>query len=365
MARPIYVPALGVRRNTVAAYRALPDRARARIMPLWTVVPRVGERTRGEWPQRDPDPDPAALDGWLTERVDALVEAMAGRAGWIDPRHVEAHGEASARALWHVATRSRLRLVTGLDRPERLQRHAADLAFLCGRGLGLRVLVDKEPAVPRAGELLALTSRLCVPPSQLDLLLDVGPVVDAERSAKSAVTAVDLLSGLRPWRSVVLVCGGFPLGPDGGDGHPFQQVPRLDRQVYETVRAARATGMREVVYGDYATDHALSADRPRADEVRPRWGLLRYTTAEHHLLARAPLTGPDRTERVRAAAHRLLRHPEFRGAAYSEGENWLHACATGTGPRGSGNLETWIRVGHIQHIAWAVEQGLRPPAGPG
>ncbi|MFI1333535.1 hypothetical protein ACH4U7_26225 [Streptomyces sp. NPDC020845] len=44
------------------------------------------------------------------------------------------------------------------------------------------------------------------------------------------------------------------------------------------------------------------------------------------------------------------------GNALSGGERRLHACAYGDGPDGSGNAETWIRVGHTQHMNFVVHQ---------
>ncbi|GAA2288633.1 hypothetical protein GCM10010431_01780 [Streptomyces kunmingensis] len=333
----------------------MPGRVRSRIAPLWTVVPRVAERPRGVRPDPDPDPDPVALDRWLTPRIEGLIGATEGRPGWIDAGHVEAQMGASAAALWRVTTRSGLRLVTGLERPPRLQRYVADLAFTSGRGLGIRVLLDGRAGEGQAGELSALVARLCLPAAGLDLILDLGPVVDAEESAKSALTALDLLVTLIPWRDIVLLSGGFPRPVEGLGDHSHLHVPRLDRHVYRTVRAARPTA-RHMLYGDYGVEEAQAANRPRADKAGPPWGLMRYTTADTFLVARAPTRGPDRAERVRAVAHGIVHDRAFRGAGHSAGERWLFDCAHGTGSRGTGNPESWIKAGHVQHMVWVVEQ---------
>jgi hypothetical protein len=70
---------------------------------------------------------------------------MGGLPGWVDAAHVECHVGAWASSLWRLTTRSTLRLVTGPERDREHQRHAADLAFMSGRGLGIRVLVDDLP----------------------------------------------------------------------------------------------------------------------------------------------------------------------------------------------------------------------------
>lgn len=80
MVEPSYVPVLPTTRAAQAAFRHLDVRARRRIAPMWTVI--------------------------------------------------------------HLATKSRLRLVTGPERDPQQQRYIADLAFLSGRGPGIRVLLD-------------------------------------------------------------------------------------------------------------------------------------------------------------------------------------------------------------------------------
>jgi hypothetical protein len=361
MAEPIYVPVLPTRRAALKAYEGLDARVRRRIAPLWTVVPRTGlERTRGvpAAPAPDPDGDQAELARWLTPRVDELIEVMGGRPGWVDAAHVEGDVHGAAVSLWRLATRSTLRLVTGPERHPTLQRHTADLAFLGGRGIGIRVLVDTQDE-PRPAELLHLLDRLCLPPSRTDLILDIGAVTDAGEAGKTAITALDLLGELVPWRTVVLTSGAFPRTDDGPAAAVRRVTPRHDWQLHGAVRVARPAFPRRVLYGDYSTEHAFNANIPQSREHGPPWGTMRYTTRDGFLVGRAPTRDTarvDRIDRVRATARWIVRSDGFRGPDHSEGESWLHACAHGHGSNGSGNAETWIRVGHIQHMSFVVNE---------
>ncbi|QIY53839.1 hypothetical protein HEP86_04235 [Streptomyces sp. RPA4-5] len=360
MVEPSYVPVLPTTRAAQAAFRHLDVRARRRIAPLWTVIPRIGpERVRGTRPAPDPDTDPAELRRWLVPRMNSLTEVMADAAGWIDAAHVEALLEGSATALWHLATKSRLRLVTGPERDPQQQRYIADLAFLSGRGLGIRVLLDGPPDEAEATELRSLVERLGQPPDQLDLILDVGLVVDPLASGETALIALDLLAPLIPWRTVVLAAGAFPRTFEDHHTQPFRVLARHDWQLYRSVCAARPGLPRRVTYGDYSVEHASSANIAPAQHRGPGWGLLRYTTPESFLLARAPTRGRDHVVRARATARRIVEGGAFRGdggTGPSAGERWLHSCAYGDGPRGSGNAETWIQAGHNQHMHFAMSQ---------
>ncbi|MGY0058417.1 beta family protein [Streptomyces sp. LZ34] len=212
-----------------------------------------------------------------------------------------------------MATRSRLRLVTGPERDPAHQRYAADLAFLSGRGLGIRVLLDDPPDRPLSTDLLNLIDRLCLPPSRLDLILDAGPVAGSGDIDKRALAALDLLGALVPWRTTVLTSGAFPRTIEHLDAQPTRVIQRHDWQLYRSVRAARPEALNSLVYGDYSVEHAFSANIPSVRRPGPPWGLLRYTAPDGFLVARAPTRGSDRAARVRAMARWIAEADFFRG----------------------------------------------------
>jgi hypothetical protein len=268
----------------------------------------------------------------------------------------------SAVGLWRLATRSGLRLVTGPERDHTVQRCTADLAVLSGRGLGIRLLLDESPDERCSTELLDMVARLCLAPSRTDLILDMGAVTEGDEAAKNAIAALDLLGTLLPWRTVVLVSGAFPRFHDqpgkGRAGKPVECVAqRYDRQLHQGVRKARPAFPRRVVYGDYSVEHTSAANTPPDDDpYGPPWGLLRYTTPDCFLIARAPMRGREHAARVRAAARWMTKSEEFRGADYGAAEGWLRECAEGEGSKGSGNPDKWIKVGHLQHLALVADQ---------
>jgi hypothetical protein len=360
MVEPIYVPVLPVKRSAWDAYAQLGLRARRRIAPLWTLVPRIGpERTRGApaVPIPDPDGEQSALSTWLTPRTDQLIEATDGMTGWVDAANVEGSVHGAASSLWRLMTRSGLRMVTGPERHPTLQRYAADLAHRSRRGIGIRMLVDDQPEDHWSTELLRLMDRLCLSPSTTDLILDMGAVTESAEAGKRGIAALDLLGELVPWRTVVLTSGAFPRVPDTPGAGLSYVAERHDLQLYQAVRAARQTLPRAVVYGDYSVDHAFSANIPQLPPPRPTWGVMRYTTQDGFLIGRVPTRDShrfDRVDRVRAMARRITSSGAFRGEAYGEGERWLSECAQGEGSKGSGNAETWIKVGHIQHMSFVV-----------
>ncbi|MFI5807017.1 hypothetical protein [Streptomyces sp. NPDC051561] len=365
MAGPIYVPVLPTRRYALWAYEQLDPRIRRRVVPLWTVAPRAGpERMRGVRPDVDLDPDQDELARWFRDRTDKLIGTVRGAAGWVDTGHVECAVEAAAIGLWRLATRSRLRLVTSLDRSPTQQRYTADLAFLSGRGLGLRLLVDTPPAETLPEEVHDLIQRLGVPPSQLDLILDLGMVTDAAEASKRGTATLDLLGELARWRTLILTSGSFPRSPRVSDerfpDRSTDTAPRHDVQVHRSVLDDRPDDARRPVFGDYSAEHAHSANipTPPKESRGPDWSILRYTTMDDFLLPRVPTRGADHVARTRAKARRIVESPGFRGRGFSAAESWLYECAYGEGSKGSGSAETWAKVGHIQHMTFAVRRLL-------
>ncbi|MEW2435429.1 hypothetical protein AB0952_14820 [Streptomyces caniferus] len=220
----------------------------------------------------DPDSDREGLHHWLTLRLDHLINVMTGLTGWVDTAHVESLLDASAPSLWRLTTGSSLRLVTGPERDPALQWYAADLAFLGGRGLGIRVLLDDAPDEPLSTRLLTLIDRpVCLP-----------------RDSTSSWTPARPRTAMTPARG---------LSPPSTCSPP-------------SFLGAR------------------SCSRPGPSPELPG-------------------TSTPSPPKCSDASSACL------------GERWLHACAYGDGRDGSGNAETWIRVGHTQHMNFIVQQLAR------
>ncbi|WP_306329442.1 beta family protein [Streptomyces venezuelae] len=353
---PLYVPALPARRSALDAYDLLPARVRAGVTPLWTVPPRVGRvRTMGRRPLHPLDPDRAALADHVAAVLHRVESVRHGRPAWVDAFHVEDEvGPLGAGPRPHLA-RSWLRPVTGVERAVGQQLASAETARLSGSGLGVRVLVADSPDEGLRDELGRLLARIAFARCPVDLLVDLGAVVDEHRPAeKWALRALGLLGPLHPWRTVVLIAGSFPAVYPEGYGAPLAEAHRFDWDLWHMLVDGPDRPVEHLVYGDYGADHTGGADRPvRAGGGSP-WGIVRYTTERTFLLARVPTRGPDHADAVRALVQEIVRAEGFRGAQFSDGERWLLSCATEDGTAGVGHPVVWLRAGHVQHMAQVV-----------
>ncbi|MGW3449854.1 beta family protein [Streptomyces sp. NPDC001076] len=120
--------------------------------------------------------------------------------------------------------------------------------------------------------------------------------------------AIELLGALVPWRTLVLTAGAFPRGMDDIDVQPTRTAVRHDWRLHHLVRTVRPELARRLVSGDYFVEHACSANTAPVRQPGPGWSLLRYTTPDGFLIARAPTRGLDHVSRVRAQARWIVEH---------------------------------------------------------
>ncbi|MFH9727448.1 hypothetical protein ACH4M4_31415 [Streptomyces sp. NPDC017254] len=351
------------RRSALDAYDCLPPRVRGCVTPLWSIPPRVGRiRTMGRRPLHPLDPDPVALAAHLGAVLHGIETVQRGRPAWVDAFHVEDEAWPFATAHREGPARTSLRPVTGVERAAGQQTASAEAARASGSGLGVRVFLTSAPDERLGDEVRLLLDRIAFARCPVDLLLDLGAVLDEHCPAeKRALRALGLLGPLHRWRTVVLLAGSFPPAYPEDYGAPLAEAHRFDWDAWHMLVDGPDRPDVRVVYGDYGADHAGGADRPVVTGGGSPRGVVRYTTERTFLLARVPTRGPDHADAVRALTREIVRAEGFRGAEFSAGERWLVSCAAGTGGEGAGGPEVWLRTGHVQHMAQVVRALRRRP----
>ncbi|MFI1658579.1 hypothetical protein ACH4ZU_27305 [Streptomyces sp. NPDC020472] len=363
MSGPLYVPVLPAKQHACQAYRQLIPAVQAAVVPLWNLPPRQGAH-------------PDALAPGVRDDLRRIRKALRRHPAWVDcPFADEAQQSALAWALSTDADEAQrsapaelfgdtgvspLRPVTGPDRSEAHQNAMLRHARATGSGLGIRLMMpghwDDVP-LHAVRDLIARVD----PAVEADLLLDLGAVpADRTDAAKETRRALDALLPLFPWRTAAVLGGAFPDVTARLLERGSAVVPRSDWRVWTEVRSSRSEFDSILAYGDYGADSTRGIARPPSSgKGGPPWNALRYTTDESYVLVKAPTRGPGRAAAVRAAARDVLALPDFRGPAASTAETWLRDCAHGHGPKGTGNVGAWLRVGHVQHMTHVV-RSLRP-----
>ncbi|MFF5444242.1 beta family protein [Streptomyces sp. NPDC012888] len=341
----LYVPVLPTRPHAVDAYSRLRPEAQNASAPVWNLPPRPGLA-------------PAELAAQVRKDLAAVSRVQRYRPAWLDaPFAGEDETSVLAELMPEASAFALLRPVTGPGRPEAQQAVALATARTAGDGLGVRVQVPGEWDGRTSGEVRHILER-SDPAVRVDLLLDLGAVrADRPDAGKEALRALDSLVPLAPWRTVAVLSGGFPLvTADDLDGG-MCEVPRAEGHVWQEIAAGARAYRGMLSYGDYGIQPAEAIGLPpRSGGGGPSWGLLRYTLDGAFVIGRMLASGHDRDAHNRAIARELLAHPGFRGPAASSGESWLRDCAHGIGRGGTGNFGTWLWVGNVQHMTYAVWQ---------
>lgn len=343
MTGPLYVPVLPTRPHAVDAYSRLRPEVQNGLTPVWNLPPRPGL-------------SPAELAAKVRKDVAAVSKVQRYRPAWLDaPSAGEDEISVLAELMPEASAFALLRPVTGPGRPEAQQAVALATARTTGDGLGIRVRVPGEWDGRIGDDVRHLLERVD-PVVRVDLLLDLGAVrADRPDAGKEALRALDSLVPLVPWRIVAVLSGGFPHVTADVLDSGLCELQRTETHMWQEIAAAGRAYQGLLSCGDYGVQPAEAISLPpRSGGGGPSWGLLRYTLDGAFVVGRVLASGGGRDAHNRAIAREFLEHPGFRGAAASSGESWLRDCAHGIGQGGTGNFGTWLWVGNVQHMSYAV-----------
>jgi hypothetical protein len=342
-----YLPILKARSGAFNALRTVSPTARARIAPLFDVLP--------------PDPkqakDPQA---YLTKKVQGIVGCWApdrpvyldahafpldALIGGMPPVAVVARGLAARgfQAVPVVGTESE----RGREYIAAIRRLAVDL------GTGVCVRVERE----ELGEPMAFAASLSqtldllgVSAHMVDLVLDmdyVGKQSTPEVSS-TAREALQAATSIGDFRNTVLVGGSVP-----------EQLPKRDTGVVRREARIELEAWQQIVslvdlpvpfaFGDFGVINPKYVKPGRPVNVPAR---VRYTTSREHIFLRTGRGGHGDLCR-----QLLAMQDEYAGAAYSAGDQRMDLAAQGLAS--VGNPSIWIAGDLNHHLELVSDQVWR------
>ncbi|MFF8568996.1 hypothetical protein ACF06N_29065 [Streptomyces albidoflavus] len=217
-----------------------------------------------------------------------------------------------------------------------------------GQGACLRVSVagDAAEAVPDERQVRALLTSVRLEPEEIDLLLDAGPVTGSSRNALTAhvLEALKTLPG-RPWRSVCLASGAFPVNLTGFPRSTATRVVREDARLWLDI-AERWSGT-PLDYGDFGVTHPRIPLRSRGTP-HPN---MRYTTGSDWQVFVYPKVKAGNDDFFDLSAD-LVSSPYWpaTGAATSWGDERLEECAVRRRDKAGGATQ-WRAWATSHHLA--------------
>ena len=211
-------------------------------------------------------------------------------------------------------------------------------------------LEDLMTANPDA-QVQALAFSLDTELSNTDLIVDLGaPNFEPYEAFSGAlIVALQKLGDLHVYRNLVLIGTAIPKTfshiAKGSD-----EIPRHDWLFYQTVIANLPAEMRRPNFGDYTIVHPEFAPFDMR-KMKPAAKLV-YTTPRSWAVHKGGAFRDDR-EQMHGLCADLVRREIFRGASYSNGDNYIAKCAVRQ--ESPSNQTKWKEVAINHHITHALD----------
>jgi hypothetical protein len=228
-------------------------------------------------------------------------------------------------------------------------------AFIANRGrhAGVRLFFN-EPGDNTAANINALIAAVGLDIAASHLFFDL-EFIDSDYlpTLNAAFPAiVGLLPNLAQWNTTTLVGAGFPRILDivgGGNA----EIPRTEWEFFNNVRTQFAQQVRRLDFGDYAVTNPQLIENfdPRTMQVSPK---VIYTTDDDWIAYKGRSSKGRGFGATHAMCQALVQRPEFLGANFSAGDQYIADCAANVASQG--NSGTWKRVGTNHHITFVAGQ---------
>jgi Beta protein len=228
----------------------------------------------------------------------------------------------------------------------------------------LRYVVDVDNPTPAPADVarwfISTAARINAAPSEVDAVLDVAFVTDANLAAQAKRNAVILqaIFSANTWRNVVLAAGAFPVNL-AGVPQGTHQIPRTDWALFLTTRLDSVLKGENLVYSDYCISHVTAFEEdPRLLKMSAN---LRYTHWEKWFIIKGKSVKDFGFGQYRDICKVLVLLPIYLKAAFSQGDQNYSDIAADPA-NGPGNATHWRRDATNHHIHVVLHQVASLPA---
>ena len=197
-----------------------------------------------------------------------------------------------------------------------------------------------------------VSSATSLRPTEVDLLIDFGPVHGVNQTVRAAQTALDMLQWANisePWRSVTVAAGAFTFSISNLSPNVATPIHRYDAELFDRIMAGRPPVSPD--YGDYGIVHP----RMVASGGNAPWPNLKYTSRSQWQVYREQKSRPpyalfyDICDKVVASGH----WPVV-GEKYSAGDAQIYRRKLRQD--GTGTATHWLRWGSSHHCAHVIDR---------
>lgn len=245
---------------------------------------------------------------------------------------------------------------TGLDRDDDYNLEVKKISQVEGRGVCIRILKeDMDFIEDLIAGLDSLMGFLKVDIKDVHLLLDFRAIesVDMDSNLKRALTTINSIPKIADYCTVTMAGSGYPQSLKQIGRNTVAKLPRVELTLWKLILSERNKLARIPSFGDYTIVHPDLLDFDFTKMTSG--GKIRYTLEKEWLIFKgSSLKKPPKYKQFHDLSEGVAGHPEFYGQSYSWGDTYISKCAKMI--TGSGNLETWVKVGVNHHLTFVGEQ---------
>lgn len=193
--------------------------------------------------------------------------------------------------------------------------------------------------------------------SEIDIFLNFLTDIKDTRTAHSHYISQyyqNLKSNLPNFTGKFIIGGSsIPKDLPRSDYNPYALEPRIEWLGFSDFMSSMAViaDTNKPIFADYSITYPLESEP--VTYVNPN-AKVRYTISDNYLFAVGYQvhTHTDGFGQYHDISAKIVNSPYFMGRSYSWGDKYLEECASRTAS--SGNMETWVKVGHNHHITFVT-----------
>lgn len=354
-----YRPTIILKMGERQAMETLESEYHDRFTPILLVPPRVWDY--------DTSSHQKTTVNHLQKLPVEMFKSRGKRKAFIDTRHLDEPDtlvDGTHALQWLVDEAADLGQtlipVVALDSTSETVISAANVARKRGQGAALRVQLKSNVSVG-SKEFAQLLTDLELPPTDIDLILDLASDVVNELATKATLPDLMAINEFGNWRSLTVAGAAFP--NDAPQGRGVHEVHRAD---WSTVRrinfSLRNLGLREVDFSDYV----ISGDAPGLD-IDPKFltisATFRYTNGGQWLFSRGELYKASGGRGLGGSAmvgtiDLLRQYAKYQAEPHSQIHDWFEGVVDGA--TSGGNPTVWRKWATYHHIRTVLDQLSNP-----
>lgn len=226
-----------------------------------------------------------------------------------------------------------------------------NIAISINKGIAIRIFV--KPSQDINSEIEAILNILQFDPSQIDLIIDLRSLIEAEIIEKlnHSLNILDNLKYLNNWRSLILSGGNFPIDLSELAPDQVHSIPRKQWQIWQSIATKKPDRIPN--FSDYAISHP-SISEILTEQINAS-ASIRYTHEENFYVYRGRGTRQYGYSQFYDISETLINNNNhFYGVNHCEGDKFIDKCAVEK--KKKGNLTTWRWVGTVHHLTVVVNQ---------